>query len=64
MERMLPIETVALQLGVSTRTVARLVVRGELRAPVRISAGRRGFPESEIAAFISAKVTERDARAD
>lgn len=49
------------QLGISRTTLHRMVERGEIPKPVRISKGRVGFPADEIDAVVAAMLAARDA---
>ena len=50
-DQLLRAEEVAMKLGVSRRSVYRLVARGELQGPVRVGTCSR-FPASEVQAYV------------
>ncbi len=49
--------------GVSPRTIERMIVSGEVPRPIRLSPGRRGWMMSEVEGWLEKRKAERDQRA-
>jgi len=60
LERLLTLDEVAIQLGISVREVYRIMAEGELPPPVKIGRASR-IPESEVAAYIETLKNRRKA---
>lgn len=54
-QRMLSMPMVIERIPLSAATIYRMVKRGEFPEPRRISPGRKGWPESQIDAWIAGK---------
>ena len=47
--------------GLSSSTIYRMIVRGDFPQPLKISRGKSRWVEAKIAAYIDAKIAEREA---
>ena len=59
--RLLCVGEIAMILGISTRSVWRLVARGDLPQPVQVGSARRWF-ESDVTAYLAKQTAKRDAK--
>ena len=59
--RVLPPEITADRAGISKRTLERYVRQGRAPTPVRVGAGRIGFYEHEVQAWLAALPRTREA---
>lgn len=60
--KLLSIRDAADKAGISVSTLKRLLAGGEFPAKIKITERRVGFVESEVDAWIEARVTARDQR--
>lgn len=51
-DQLIPIKTVAAQLGISTRAVYRLVAKGDFPRPVKVGGATR-FYQSDLAQYLN-----------
>lgn len=58
--RLLPIEQVLDRTGLSRRTLYTAISEGQFPRPVQVTKRRVGWPESEVEAFLTAKIAARD----
>ncbi len=61
--KILPRKRAADRAGFSISTLKRLEAEGDFPAKVHISAGRVGYLETEVDAWIAERIAERDASA-
>ncbi|MER9270493.1 AlpA family phage regulatory protein [Mesorhizobium sp. M0643] len=59
--QILPIREVCRRVGISRTTVWQLIRDGKFPRLVQITPKRKGFVASEVDAWISARIAERDA---
>lgn len=61
--QIIPIKEVCRRVGISRTTVWQLIRDGKFPRLVQITPKRKGFVDSEIDAWINARIAERDAEA-
>ncbi|TIN78334.1 AlpA family phage regulatory protein [Mesorhizobium sp.] len=61
--QIIPIKEVCRRVGISRTTVWQLIRDGKFPRLVQITPKRKGFVDSEIEAWITARIAERDAEA-
>jgi len=59
-DRILPFSEVCQQVGLRKTSVYGLIAEGAFPRPIRLTAQRRGWLSSEVAAWIEARKAERD----
>ncbi|RWD14162.1 MAG: AlpA family phage regulatory protein [Mesorhizobium sp.] len=61
--QIIPIKEVCRRVGISRTTVWQLIRDGKFPRLVQLTPKRKGFVDSEIDAWINARIAERDAEA-
>jgi prophage regulatory protein len=61
--RILPIDQVLDRTGLSRRTLYTEISEGRFPKPVQLTARRVGWPETDVEAFLTSKIAQRDGMA-